>query len=115
MKSKTFRLSDDDVELLEYICSERGCSQSSAIRSAIQAEADAIRSGDASDAPRDVVSALLGQLAVKDGQISRLQDALEAAQETAKAAQVLHARERKAIESVGQKGRWQRLRDAWRG
>ena len=54
-------------------------------------------------------------LAVKDGQISRLQDALDAAQETAKAAQVLHAQERRAIESAGQKSRWRRLRDAWRG
>jgi len=52
---------------------------------------------------------------VKDGQISRLQDALDAAQGTAKAAQVLHAQERRALESEGQKGRWRRLLDAWRG
>lgn len=111
MKSKTFRLSDDDVELLGYICRERDCSQSSAI----QNEADAIRSGGGSQGSSDAVSALVEQLAVKDGQISRLQDALDAAQGTAKAAQVLHAQERRALESEGQKGRWRRLLDAWRG
>lgn len=115
MRSKTFRLSDDDVELLGYICKERGCSQSSAIRSAIQNEADAIRADGGSQGLSDALSALAGQLAVKDGQISRLQDALDAAQETAKAAQVLHAQERRAIESAEQKSRWWRLRDAWRG
>ncbi len=115
MKSKTFRLSDDNVELLGYICRERDCSQSSAIRSAIQNEADAIRSGGGSQGSSDAVSALVEQLAVKDGQISRLQDALDAAQGTAKAAQVLHAQERRALESEGQKDRWRRLLDAWRG
>ena len=53
----------------------------------------------------DALSVLAAQLAVKDGQISRLQDALDAAQETAKAVQVLHAQERRAIESAEQKSR----------
>jgi adenosylmethionine-8-amino-7-oxononanoate aminotransferase len=115
MKSKTFRLSDDDVELLGYICDERGCSQAEAIRSAIRSEANAIRSDGYHGTTDGALSALAGQLAVKDAQISRLQDALDAAQETAKAAQVLHAQERRALESSEQKSRWQRLRDAWRG
>lgn len=115
MKSKTFRLSDDDLELLGYICDERACSQTEAIRSAIRSEANAIRSGGVPGAADGALSALAGQLAVKDEQISRLQDALVAAQETAKAAQVLHAQERRAIESAEQKSRWRRLRDAWRG
>lgn len=118
MKSKTFRLSEGDLEQLKYICSERGCSQSDAIRSAIQNEADAIRSGERpeeSEESHEMVFALVGQLAVKDEQIAALNRALEAAQETAKAAQVLHAQERKAIESAEQKSRWRRLRDAWRG
>lgn len=115
MKSKTFRLSENDIELLEYICSERDCSQSDAIRSAIQNEAAAICSDGVPGGSSEAVAALAGQLAVKDGQIAALNRALEAAQETAKAAQVLHAQERKAIESAEQKSRWRRLRDAWHG
>ncbi len=65
---------------------------------------------------------LARQLAVKDEQIAALGKALEAAQETAKAAQALHAADRRedlALEGSGQRrgseSRWQRLRDAWRG
>lgn len=115
MKAKTFRLSDDDVELLKFICDERGCSQTEAIRNAIRREADAVRSGGDEQGSAGVTAALMGQLSVKDEQIAALSRALEAAQETAKAAQVLHAQERKALESVEQKGFWRRLREAWRG
>lgn len=58
------------------------------------------------------------QLDVKDKQIEALSNALVSAQETAKAAQVLHAADKPelALESVEQKkSRWARLRDAWRG
>lgn len=118
-KSKAFRLTESDVELLEYIAEKRGVNQTEAIRYALQKGADAIRSGGASGASdgtlADVIATLTEQLSAKDGQISRLQDALDAAQETAHAAQVLHAQERKALESTEQKSRWQRLREAWRG
>ena len=58
------------------------------------------------------------QLDAKDKQIEALSNALVSAQETAKAAQVLHAADKPelALESVEQKkSRWARLRDAWRG
>ena len=55
---------------------------------------DAIRLPDterAGEGWAQTVAALTEQLAVKDGQIASLGRALEAAQETAKAAQALHA------------------------
>lgn len=69
-----------------------------------------------------VSAVIVEQLTVKDEQIASLSRALEAAQETAKAAQALHAVDRRedlALESAGQKlergSRWARLREAWRG
>lgn len=115
MKSQTFRLSEKDIDLLKLVAAKRGTSQADAIRFCIGCGADAIREeggetgyGASAEAVSAAVSALADQLAVKDAQIARLQDALDRAQETTKAAQVLHARERPAIESVEQKeaGRW---------
>lgn len=69
-----------------------------------------------------ILGLLSRQLDVKDGQIKALNEALLAAQETAKAAQALHGAEKVehvAIESAGQKekrlSRWERLKRAWRG
>lgn len=112
MKSVTFRLDESDVDLLKLIAAKRGESQADAIRFCIRNTADAIREQDATgaqgEAMTELVALLRDQLAAKDGQISRLQDALDAAQETAKAAQILHAQERAALESAEQKAerRW---------
>lgn len=69
--------------------------------------------------PWEVYEDLRRQLEVKDGQIADLSAALVAAQETAKAAQALHAADKAeamAIEPAEmKKGRWQRLKEAWRG
>ena len=69
--------------------------------------------------PWEVYEDLRRQLEVKDGQIADLSAALVAAQETAKAAQALHAADKAeamAIEPAGEKkGLWRRLKEAWRG
>lgn len=69
--------------------------------------------------PWEVYEDLRRQLEVKDGQIANLSAALVSAQETAKAAQALHAAEKAeamAIESAeAKKSRWQRLKEAWQG
>ena len=112
MKSVTFRLDESDVDLLKLVAAKRDESQADAIRFCIRSAADATREQDASgaqgEAMTELVALLRDQLAAKDGQISRLQDALDAAQETAKAAQILHAQERAALESAEQKAerRW---------
>ena len=78
---------------------------------------DAIRLPDterAGEGWAQTVAALTDQLAVKDDQIASLGRALEAAQETAKAAQALHAAnvQERALESSEQKER-RRWRWPW--
>ena len=67
-----------------------------------------------SEVVAQTVAALTDQLAVKDDQIASLGRALEAAQETAKAAQALHAAnvQERALESSEQKER-RRWRWPW--
>ncbi len=108
MKAVTFRLPENDVELLKSYASEHGITQAEAIRIAIQKLDDAIRLSDterAGEGWAQTVVALTEQLAVKDDQIASLGRALEAAQETAKAAQALHAAnvQERALESSEQK------------
>lgn len=112
MRSVTFRLDENDIDLLKLVAAKRGESQANAIRFCIRNGADATREQAPSESADESLTELIGllreQLEAKDGQISRLQDALDAAQETAKAAQVLHAQERAALESAEQKAgrRW---------
>lgn len=117
MKAVTFRLPENDVELLKSYASEHGITQAEAIRIAIQKLDDAIRLSDterAGEGWAQTVAALTEQLAVKDDQIASLGRALEAAQETAKAAQALHAAnvQERALESSEQKER-RRWRWPW--
>lgn len=117
MKAVTFRLPENDVELLKSYASEHGITQAEAIRIAIQKLDDAIRVPYAErvdDGGSDAMAALVGQLAVKDDQIASLGRALEAAQETAKAAQALHAAnvQEHALENSEQKER-RRWRWPW--
>lgn len=112
MKSMTFRLSESDIELLQRIMDARGCSKADAIRFAIQSGADAIqadsRESGGVEAAAAAIAALTRQLDAKDAQIADLAEALRGAQDTAKAAQALHAQERAALESAEQKAarRW---------
>lgn len=108
MKAKTFRLEETDIELLESYARDHGVTQAEAIRVAIHFLDGAIREPDterADDGWAQTVAALTEQLVVKDGQIASLGRALESAQETAKAAQALHAAnvQERALESSGQK------------
>ena len=109
MPNKTFRFTDSDVELLERLMERNGTNQMETIRAAMQcldnANADAMHD-DGIDNHHDgvVIDALVSQLAAKDEQISSLLDALNTAQETAKAAQALHASTAMAaLESAEQK------------
>lgn len=91
---KTYRLEQETIDELEKLCSDSGKSATEVIEGAIH---DAIRLPDterAGEGWAQTVAALTDQLAVKDDQIASLGRALEAAQETAKAAQALHAAKR---------------------
>lgn len=107
---KTFRIEDETYLELVKLSEEWGVSQGAAIERAIQNarqnERSCHTSGAAPDGTSAAIGALAAQLSVKDEQIAALNRALDAAHETAKAAQVLHAQERKALESTEQKARW---------
>ena len=111
---KTYRLEQETIDELEKLCSDSGKSATEVIEGAIH---DAIRLPDterAGEGWAQTVAALTDQLAVKDDQIASLGRALEAAQETAKAAQALHAAnvQERALESSEQKER-RRWRWPW--
>lgn len=106
---KTYRLEEEMISELQRFCDLTGKTATEVIEGAIR---DAIREPyddrdqeRAGDGWAQTVSALTKQLAVKDGQIASLGRALESAQETAKAAQALHAAnvKERALESSGQK------------
>lgn len=111
---KTYRLEQETIDELEKLCFDSGKSATEVIEDAVH---DAIRvpyAERAGDDGSDAMAALVGQLAVKDDQIASLGRALEAAQETAKAAQALHAAnvQERALESSEQKER-RRWRWPW--
>nr|WP_272491231.1 ribbon-helix-helix protein, CopG family [Thomasclavelia ramosa] len=111
---KTYRLEQNTIDELEELCERSGKTATEVIEDAIH---DAIRvpyAERAGDGWAQTVAALTEQLAVKDDQIASLGRALEAAQETAKAAQALHAAnvQQAALESSEQKER-RRLRWPW--
>ena len=91
MKTKSFRLHESDVELLEQLAKDRGESQSDVIRFAIKNLANVLHNETSNETPDEVISELVRQLHVKDEQIAALKTAIVNAQETAKAAQVLQA------------------------
>lgn len=106
---KTYRIEEETISELQRFCDSTGKTATEVIEGAIR---DAIRepygeSGPerAGDGWAQTVAALTDQLAVKDDQIASLGRALEAAQETAKAAQALHAAnvQERALESSEQK------------
>ena len=107
---KTYRLEEETIRELEKLCEATGKTATEVIEAAIR---DAIREPYDESGPDRVgdgwaqtVAALTEQLAVKDGQIASLGRALESAQETAKAAQALHAAnvQERALGSGGERG-----------
>lgn len=123
-KQKNFKLEEKTLADLQEYAERNSMTQTEVVEEAIRAyirelyasytpDSEGSRPGNAFE-----VEALVKQLDVKDKQIEALSNALVSAQETAKAAQVLHAADKPelALESVEQKkSRWARLRDAWRG
>lgn len=98
---KTYRLEEETIDYLEKLCEQSGKTATEVVEDAIR---EAIREPDterAGDGWAQTVAALTEQLAVKDDQIASLGRALESAQETAKAAQALHAAnvQERALES----------------
>lgn len=135
-----FRLTDEQADRLKTVAKLRGCTQTDIVRGFI----DSLSAEDAPAAgcegeihecssteihadTRDqaVISALVGQLAVKDAQlaekdeqIAKLMDTVAESTRAVRGAQALHHEmaQTLAIESTGQrKSRWSRLVEAWRG
>lgn len=114
--SKSFRLTKEDVDRLRRLSEAMGCSQTDAIRRALQTAEDAMQSDTGCDTPgdtpdgaddltHDVVAALMDQLREKDRQIGSLQESLDKALDAARGAQALHARQVATLESEEQKAR----------
>ena len=106
---KTYRLEEETIRELEKLCEATGKTATegieAAIRDAIREPYDETGPDRVGDGWAQTVAALTEQLAVKDGQIASLGRALESAQETAKAAQALHAAnvQERALGSGGEK------------
>lgn len=119
---KTFRVEQGTADVIARIAAAEGVSETVAVERAVLAyscgarpDADAERP-PVPDGP--AVSALVSQLAEKDAQISRLMDMVAEGTRAVQGAQALHheTAQRLSIEPAGRgRGRWARLRDAWRG
>lgn len=104
--NKTFRLTNAEVDQLKEIADARECTQTDALRFALQKGVNAMRGdGRNDDGNGAVTAALLDQLKVKDEQISRLQTLVDQAQHLQAAAMP------QALESSDQKvsRRWWRF------
>ena len=127
---RTYRLEQGTLAKLEELAKSEGITVTDALERAISAygsmpdeshtegHTETESDSRAIDALSKELEALHRQLEVKDAQIATLGDALQAAQDTAKAAQALHAAtsHTMAIESgEKKKGRLERLIEAFRG
>ncbi|RGS89182.1 hypothetical protein [Collinsella sp. AF20-14LB] len=131
---KTFRIEEDAYDELVELSTGWDVSQGAAIERAIRLARqmpdtlpDVCQTGDSSIGGVDstAVSALVGQLAVKDAQLAKKDEQIAKLMETVtdstkavQGAQALHheTAQTLALESAEQKlSRWQRLKRAWRG
>lgn len=131
---KTFRIEEDAYDELVGLSAGWGMSQGAAIERAIRLARqmpdtlpDVCQTGDSSIGGVDstAVSALVGQLAVKDAQLAKKDEQIAKLMETVadstkavQGAQALHheTAQTLALESTEQKqSRWQRLKRAWMG
>lgn len=129
---KTFRIEEDAYDELVGLSAGWGMSQGAAIERAIRLARqmpdtlpDVCQTGDSSIGGADstAVSALVGQLAVKDAQLAKKDEQIAKLMETVadstkavQGAQALHheTAQTLALESTEQKqSRWQRLKRAW--
>lgn len=120
MKSRTFRLSENDIELLKQLSESRGESQSDTLRFAIHQLNDAIHESSAKDNKEDKRNAdsrtfeiLLSQLEVKDKQIESLISQNSELQRLVDQEQKLHLASKvdspKLIEEKEKKSFWKRV------
>lgn len=131
---KTFRIEEDAYDELVELSTGWDVSQGAAIERAIRLARqmpdtlpDVCQTGDSSIGGVDstAVSALVGQLAVKDAQLAKKDEQIAKLMETVadstkavQGAQALHheTAQTLALESTEQKqSRWQRLKRAWMG
>lgn len=131
---KTFRIEEDVYDELVELSTGWDVSQGAAIERAIRLARqmpdtlpDVCQTGDSSIGGVDptAVSALVGQLAVKDAQLAKKDEQIAKLMETVadstkavQGAQALHheTAQTLALESTEQKqSRWQRLKRAWMG
>lgn len=121
---RTYKLDPETLGQIDKLAKSRRSSKTDVVETAVLDMYKREYGGNTEETPEKTETGkaleLLGeQLKVKDEQIKALNEALTAAQDTARAAQALHGAEKvehKALESQEQKkGRWQRLRAAWRG
>lgn len=131
---KTFRIEEDAYHELVELSAGWGVAQGVAVERAIRLARqmpdtlpDVCQTGDSSIGGVDstAVSALVGQLAVKDAQLAKKDEQIAKLMETVadstkavQGAQALHheTAQALALESADQKlSRWQRLKRAWRG
>ena len=123
---KTFRIEEDAYDELVELSTGWSVSQGAAIERAIRFARQIASAADGGESTEStVVSALVGQLAVKDAQlakkdeqIAKLMDTVADGTKAVQGAQALHHETQAALalESTEQKqSRWQRLKRAWRG
>lgn len=121
---RTYKLDPETLGQIDKLARAHRSSKTEVVETAVMAMYEKEYGENTPEIPEQTAAdralGLLGeQLAVKDGQIRALNDALTAAQDTAKAAQALHGAEKvehQALESQEAKlSRWERLKAAWRG
>lgn len=120
---RTYKLTEETLGQITTIAENDKITYTEVVEKAVSELYQGKYGENTEETPENETLRLLSeQLGVKDRQIEALNEALIAAQETAKAAQALHGAEKvehAAIESTEQKEerltRWQRLRKAWRG
>lgn len=121
--TKSLKISEQAISELAEYANDNSITQAEAVELAIhgltQSKPKVSQNLTESKPLESAVEALTKQLEVKDEQIAALNAALVSAQDTAKAAQALHAADvapSLALESQEQKqSRWERLKAAWRG
>lgn len=126
-RQKNLKLKQETIDELVKLSNELDLTQSQVIERAIQDLAEICGADSPKAAPEKenqsafekTLELLRDQLALKDAQIAAANAQLTSTTEALKAAQTLHAIDRKedvlALGPEQKKSRWTRLREAWRG
>lgn len=112
--SKSYRLDGRIIELIDEIAEREGVSATSAVEKSIESYARI--SAEASNGETDWKALYFSEKERNDGMSAKLLELSGKVADSLQAAQVLQALGKPTLESAEQKkGRWARLRDAWRG